>query len=974
MALTTIVKAIITADATQMKAGLAKAEKSLGAFGQKATKAGKTMTKGVTLPMALAAGAALKSAVGFESSMTKIQSLVGLSAEAVEGFTKDVKGLSGETARAPKELADAMFFVTSAGLRGAEATEVLAASAKAAAVGLGDTATIADLATSALNAYGSDVISATQATDVMVAAVREGKLEADELAGSMGRVLPVASSMGVSFNEVGAAFASMSRTGTNANEAATQLRSIMVSLLKPTKQAEDALAGMGLSSEQLRTQMREEGLLSTLQTLSTEFDGNADAAAQVFGNVRALVGVMDLMGANAETTADIFGNMADVTGTLDTAFGIASETAEFKLNAAMSDIKLAFIEIGEKLIPVLVPAIQKLAEWIKNMADKFSNLSPFMQKTVMVIGGLLAAIGPLLIIVGKIATGISALMPLFAGLSAAVVGTVAAVVALVALPLFFWWKSNSEAAADAKERQEEITAAMVAAGDPASTLISRLQELNDEYREMVPASEAVEATVGDFIGSNVLLAELLDKKVATAFQDLAMDTEKLDEALRSGTDEFQELEEMAKRYASFSDATLIASLRRREGATGSVTNALADQFEAEKITRDELAKMLDALDETADGWDDHGEALEADAKAAIENATAQAIWVEALGEEATKLIESAGEAETYAAVADKLNGLMEIRNAEIAEEKERLEAQKAAMNVVNQQELHRIQTIEDSVKAVEEAAASQAELEQAAEEAADALEEEQERFEAFIDSIRNAFDPIFSLEEAQDSLHTSIVDFANALIASETGLQGYSEEAINARAANRDMLDELANVAATLRETNTPMSESIAEFEKWRDQILLAALDAGATTKELEELSAQLDILGSISGFSIDIKVNQLFEQFGLDGSGLTAEQGSMMINHLAATGMLAADGMFVGASGAIVSQPTLSLIGEAGPEAVVPLNQAAGASPLGSMGGDTTVLNVTVQGSVLSEMDLSDAIQAQLIRTKNRNASLEFA
>ena len=96
----------------------------------------------------------------------------------------------------------------------------------------------------------------------MVAAVREGKLEADELAGSMGRVLPVASSMGVSFNEVGAAFASMSRTGTNANEAATQLRSIMVSLLKPTKQAEDALAGMGLSSEQLRTQMREEGLLS----------------------------------------------------------------------------------------------------------------------------------------------------------------------------------------------------------------------------------------------------------------------------------------------------------------------------------------------------------------------------------------------------------------------------------------------------------------------------------------------------------------------------------------------------------------------------------------------------------------------------------------------------------------------------------------------------------------------------------------
>ncbi len=128
---------------------------------------------------------------------------------------------------------------------------------------MGDTATIADLATSALNAYGEANISATQATDVMVAAVREGKLEASELAGSMGRVLPIASAMGVRFDEVGAAFAALSRTGTNAAEAATQVRGILSSLLRPTKQSEDALAGMGLSAEGLRKQIREKGLLSS---------------------------------------------------------------------------------------------------------------------------------------------------------------------------------------------------------------------------------------------------------------------------------------------------------------------------------------------------------------------------------------------------------------------------------------------------------------------------------------------------------------------------------------------------------------------------------------------------------------------------------------------------------------------------------------------------------------------------------------
>ena len=41
------------------------------------------------------------------------------------------------------------------------------------------------------------------------------------------------------------------------------------------------------------------------------------------------------------------------------------------------------------------------------------------------------------------------------------------------------------------------------------------------------------------------------------------------------------------------------------------------------------------------------------------------------------------------------------------------------------------------------------------------------------------------------------------------------------------------------------------------------------------------------------------------------------------------------GASGAIVNRPTVALIGEAGPEALVPLENAPGASPLNGVGGD---------------------------------------
>ncbi len=71
-------------------------------------------------------------------------------------------------------------------------------------------------------------------------------------------------------------------------------------------------------------------------------------------------------------------------------------------------------------------------------------------------------------------------------------------------------------------------------------------------------------------------------------------------------------------------------------------------------------------------------------------------------------------------------------------------------------------------------------------------------------------------------------------------------------------------------------------------------------------------------------------------------------------------------ASGGIVTRPTLALIGEAGPEAVVPLGKGYGT------GGGMTV-NVYVAGSVTSEQNLAETIRRNLLRTQGRNGSLGF-
>ena len=116
MAVVGVVKAIVTADTTQFKKGMTDAQNSMAQAGANMSKVGKSMTMKVTMPLVGLGLAAGKMASDFEFSMTQIETLVGRSAKEVETLKGAVLGLSGETGRAPKELADAMFFITSAGL------------------------------------------------------------------------------------------------------------------------------------------------------------------------------------------------------------------------------------------------------------------------------------------------------------------------------------------------------------------------------------------------------------------------------------------------------------------------------------------------------------------------------------------------------------------------------------------------------------------------------------------------------------------------------------------------------------------------------------------------------------------------------------------------------------------------------------------------------------------------------------------
>ena len=369
--------------------GLKGAKKALAGFSNFATDVARVASAAI----AGVAVAGVREAAQFETSFAKIQGLVGVTADEIGVLEDAAKRLGPQFGISANEAADALFFITSAGLRGAAATEVLEASLKGAAIGLGDTKTIADLATSAVNAYGESNLGGAEAVDVLAEAVRLGKLEPAELAGAMGQVLPLASNLGVSFDQVGAALAGMSKTGTDAATASTQLRQILATLAKPTNGANDALAEMGLSAAGLREQIKEKGLFSTLETLTDAFDGNIEATTEVFGNIRALSGVLDLMGASAEDNALVFEQMADKTGVLDEALNITAETSEFKFNKAMAGAKAILLEIGVALLERLQPYLDTFLQFMEDKGPVIEQMFDKIFGIVEILTGKLGELG-----------------------------------------------------------------------------------------------------------------------------------------------------------------------------------------------------------------------------------------------------------------------------------------------------------------------------------------------------------------------------------------------------------------------------------------------------------------------------------------------------------------------------------------------------------------------------------------------------
>ena len=398
-----------------------KAQRSVRKFGSSMKSMGKSMTTNLTMPLLAVGAAGVKLAVDFGSSMTKIRTLVGASAEELKSYEKSVLELSKTTGVAADELAQGLFFITSAGLSGQAAIDALEVSAKGAAMGMGEMADIGNALTSIMTAYADEGMTAAKGGDLLHETLKQGKFEASEFMQKLGKVIPTAAAAGISFEELGAAAATMSKLSGDAAGTLTSINSLMMKLLKPSAQQTEILDHLKISAEDLGAMM-DESLMGTLQFLFKGLEGNNQMLMKVFGSSKAVTGALSTMGLQSETYKEVLDGMNNSQGNVSEGMNILANDAGFKMKKALNSTKLVLMDIGDKVMPLVLKAVQKVEagmQWWQSLDESAKN-------TAVSIGIFLAALGPAITLIGSLTTAFAFLISPIGLVVASIVGIVVA--------------------------------------------------------------------------------------------------------------------------------------------------------------------------------------------------------------------------------------------------------------------------------------------------------------------------------------------------------------------------------------------------------------------------------------------------------------------------------------------------------------------------------------------------------------------
>jgi len=320
---------------------------------------GSQLKKHSTL-IATSAGAALGTFVAgaaqdfakFEQQMNEVRTLLpDITDSAFKDMQNDVKDFSNEFGKLPEDVIPALYQSISAGVEQGNVFDFLEVANQAAVGGVTDLETAVDGLTSATNAWGTENLSAEQAADSMFTAVRLGKTTFGELSDFMFQVGPLAAALGVDFDEVNAAIATLTAQGTPTRVATTQMKQALSDLSREGSKTDKAFKDIAGQSFPAFIEQGG-GLEGALILIEEAAAKNGKTMLDLFGSIEGGQAILGLTGENFESFGENLDEFENKTGAATKAFETMDQGVQATANRIAARLKTFAIGIGEYLAPV----------------------------------------------------------------------------------------------------------------------------------------------------------------------------------------------------------------------------------------------------------------------------------------------------------------------------------------------------------------------------------------------------------------------------------------------------------------------------------------------------------------------------------------------------------------------------------------------------------------------------------------------
>lgn len=323
-----------------------------------------------------------EAAAQFETSTAMVATIADTSQKSLSNISKEVRSYSNETGEAASDMAEATYQAISASVNTADAAAFAGTATKLAVGGFTSATTAVDVLTTAINSYGLAASDATQLSDYLITTQNLGKTSVDQLAQSVGKVIPLASAYNVQMDNLSSAYAVLTANGIATAESGTYLKSMLSELGDTGSDVSEVLLN---STGKTFAQLMEQGysLGDVMSMLGDAVDGDSTAFNALWSSTEAGIGALSLFNAGADKYNSVLDSMRTSAGATEKAYSTMADTTDKskqRMENAFNNLK---ISVGD----VLNPALTQVYEGFTGV---FAGMSDFVDEYPAVVAAISA--------------------------------------------------------------------------------------------------------------------------------------------------------------------------------------------------------------------------------------------------------------------------------------------------------------------------------------------------------------------------------------------------------------------------------------------------------------------------------------------------------------------------------------------------------------------------------------------------------